>query len=228
MIHAVLTRSVYDPAQWDEASTRRRLRRFRAYAVASMAAQTVKPDVWVLAVHPDDRCRDERLDIAASAGVPLHVFDFAPTGDRAAIARAGYSHHWQLPATAKLTTRLDDDDVLAATFVARLRAALDPARGLCAYVFPHGFRVLGQRVEPYHHPRNMFASVFTPSGDQRNVYNWRHMKIRDELPVVDVDDRPAWVWVRHDDALTGGRRRPTDRIDDRFRAMFPRVDWEAT
>lgn len=226
MRHFVLTRSVYDPAQCDPAMVERRLALFRAVTVPSIAAQSIEA-TWVLAVHRDDPFLAERVAAAESTGAPVMTVEMPSATGRVATAIAPYDSHWDLPDGMKLTTRLDDDDGLTADHFARLDMAVRGSPGRRAFVFPYGVRLSDARWAPYHHPRNMFCSLYTPDGDRSNVMRFRHRRIRDQVPTVDVDAEPAWCFVRHDDTISdGGRDHVSRPVGPALRRLFP-FDWPA-
>lgn len=68
--HFLLTIAVWDPAV-DLAVNRRRLELARASIVPSIAAQTRRDFTWVVAVHPADPLRAERLEVFAGGGVEV-------------------------------------------------------------------------------------------------------------------------------------------------------------
>lgn len=68
-------------------------------------------------------------------------------------------------------------------------------------------------------------TLVTPKGDEMCVYDYGHMKVRQTVRTVMVDQVPAWLWVRHRDTISGHRK--ADRTISPFiRKMFP-VDWRA-
>lgn len=226
MKHYLLTRSIYDPAETSDEVNAHRLRMFETVTVPSLAAQTLKFATWILALHPQDPHRQRRIDAACSSGLAVQTVDLASHGDGPATARSAYRAVWGLPEGLKLTTRCDDDDALTFDHIERLHRTAAGHENLTAFVFPHGFRVWGGRYDRYHHPSNMFASLL----DERCVYELPHMKIRGLVPTVDVDDRPAWCFVRHDHTISvsGRGRKHAHRIDRQFRDLFPLVDWSRT
>lgn len=222
--HYVLTRSIYDPAICDLDMVARRLEIFRTVTVPSMAAQTVMPTWWVLGVHPNDPYLSARIALAEEVDIDIMIVPM-PSGETPRLsARLPYSHDWSLPDTLKLTTRMDDDDALLPTFCERLYERVPATTEVPqAFMFPQGYRICGDRWEPYRHPRNMFVSVLTPDGDERNVYNWWHTKLPDEMPTVDVDDEPAWVFFRHPDTISNHDpvTRPLAELADRLPFTVP-------
>lgn len=222
--HYILTRSIYDPAICDPDMVARRLEIFASVTVPSLQAQTSQRATWVIAVHPDDPHLIERRALADSSGL-YAVFVPMPSGETPRLsARLPYSHDWGLPDDLKLTTRLDDDDALLPTFCERLYERVPATTEMPqAFMFPEGYRIRGDRWAPYRHPRNMFVSVLTPAGDKRNVCNWWHMDLPDEMPTIDVDQSAAWVFFRHPDTISNHDpvTRPLAELADRLPFKVP-------
>jgi hypothetical protein len=112
--------------------------------------------------------------------------------------------------------RLDDDDALARDFVERLRALpFVPGRW---HVFPNGYRSYQGHCELKNHPTNQFVSLDLPAGDEsRHVYEVNHRDVRE---AVVVDDRPAWLFVRHSESKSPGSRQRTTRPLSELRPIF--------
>ena len=214
-MHYVLTRAVYSPERWDREAIKRRLRIFEAITAASLHAQEVE-FTWVLAVHPQDPYLRERLEI--SGATPIFVDDSSTRPD---IALNAYKAEW--PRDGRLTTRLDDDDAFTADALLRVQRAARTLRRRTALMFPKGIRVSGGLYTKVWHNSNAMATLFTPPGDEAMVYDYRHRQVRHFCQVRMIDDRVGWLWVRHDDTLSGWKMaaRP---IDEGLKAKFP-VDW---
>jgi hypothetical protein len=212
-MHYVLTRAVYSPDRWDRAATKRRLRIFEAVTAASLHAQSAEFQ-WVLAVHPKDPYLRERLEI--SGATPVFVADSSTRSD---IALNAYKADW--PRDGTLTTRLDDDDAFTADALGRIQRAARSVHGRTALIFPFGVRVSGGRYTKVWHISNAMSTLHARDGSI--VYDFRHRDVRRFCPVKRIDDRIGWLWVRHDDTLSGWKQavRP---IDDVLRARFP-IDW---
>ena len=214
-MHYVLTRAVYSPDRWDREAIKRRLRIFEGVTAASLRAQSVE-FTWVLAVHPQDPYLRERLEI--SGATPLFVADSSERPDAALNA---YNADW--PRDGRLTTRLDDDDAFTKDALARIQRAAKSLRRRTVLMFPRGIRVSGGLYTKVWHSSNAMATLFTPPNDSAMVYDFRHREVRRFCPVRMVDDRVGWLWVRHDDTLSGWKMaaRP---VDEALKAQFP-VDW---
>lgn len=242
MRHYLLSRAVYGPG-WDLEANQRRLDLFRGVTFPSVAAQTSSDFVWIVALHPEDPLIDQRRAIVERAAGRCIIFDPVRGLDvpeerlRQRMAALAYGAKWRAAMqpgdggpgrSPTLTTRLDDDDALAPTALARIRAnAEDEAllgnpRPVCLQI-PEGVRVYRGRYELVRHERNAWCSVLTAPGDGRTVYDWNHKRIGDELPVATLDAEIGWLWVRHRDTLSG-KREVSKFIDDDLRDRFP-IDW---
>ena len=237
MRHYVLTRSAYGP-EWSIAANRRRLAITRAVTARLMAEQTNRDWTWVVLVDDRDPLIEDRIAVFAAAAPRLEVIRWTPAADpqpapwdkHAAdttpvqrIAAEAYRAPWD-PGPRDdviLQTRLDDDDGLAPDTLARVRAR---ARGRRAVLMhPSGVRVWDGSYASVRHGRNAMHTLVTPPGDTLGVYDYGHTKVASVAPVVTVDARWAWLWVRHRDTISGWKR--ADRpIDDMVRRTFP-IDW---
>lgn len=227
--HYLLTRAAYHPRRWTRDANLRRLRLFRAVTVPSLAAQTFRDWTWVLAVSPEDECLEERLPAAAEAGVGIRVVSVESAEVRSAAAVAAYQAAWADAfepddAGGRLTTRLDDDDAFARDAFERFQSAAVGLVEATSLQLPQGFRVWGGRYTRVRHESNAMASLWTPPGDERTVYSYLHRQIAQRVPVVFVDSRPGWLWVRHPDTLSGWKR-ATRPVTGDLRRLFDFVDW---
>jgi hypothetical protein len=66
-------------------------------------------------------------------------------------------------------------------------------------------------------------TLVTPPGDRLTVYDYGHRDVRRVAAVRKIDSRPAWLWSRHPDTISGWRfahRALTPEV----RALFD-IDW---
>jgi Putative rhamnosyl transferase len=236
MRHLVLTRSAYAP-DYPLAANRRRLELLRRVTVPSMAGQTDRHWAWLVLVDPLDPLLDERLATFDLAGAPVVVLragqePWAPAASIPDGRMAGdLSGPWQRAVAANmgtaqriLTTRLDDDDALSVDALARVRRAAVAGRpGLQTWMLPSGYRYHHRRVQPMLHRANMFATLESARSPLHVVMEVKHNDLPLLAPVRSIDNAPAWLWVRHDDARSGSRsaRLP---IGNGIRRNF-RIDW---
>jgi hypothetical protein len=236
--HFVLTRSAYGPA-WDLAANRRRLAITRAVTARLMARQTSCDWTWVVLLDPRDSLLRDRVALyrdSAPSFVEI-MWEPPPAGVaprtatnlrlRQRIAAADYRAPWRdaIGSTdaVVLTTRLDDDDGLAPSAIARYQRSAPATRA--ALMMPVGIRVWRGRYELVRHERNAMHTLVTPPGDAGTVYDYGHTKVASAAPIVMVDEDPGWLWVRHRDTISGWRR-ATAPITPSVRSMFP-ADWDA-
>lgn len=241
MRHLVFTRSAYGP-EWKLDANARRLEVTIGITARMMALQTVRNWTWVVLVDERDPLRDERAAAFASAAPRIVVIRWqrpeqlhsAPWDHRAVrahrleqIAATAYGADWRTArGTADeqvLMTRLDDDDALTSTTLARVQAAAAGIDGRAVLMHPFGYRVWKHRASLVRHDSNAMQTLVTPPGDDATVYDYGHTVARRFARIVVVDEEPAWLWCRHRDTISGWKRaeKPFDR---RIRALFP-VDW---
>ena len=222
----VLTRSAYGPG-WDVEANRRRLALSRATVIPSMSAQTFRDFAWFVLLHPRDALLEERRAAFAAAGARFLYLDPDVDGTPQHVAfvayRAGWCEAIGVRDEAVAMTRLDDDDALAPWVLGRIRVVASRATGRTALVCPVGIRVWRGCYTTVHHASNAMQTLVTPSGDELTVYGYKHREVRRVAPLRMVDPRPAWVWSRHPDTISGWHSsgRP---LTPAIRAMFP-IDW---
>lgn len=243
MRHYVLTRSVYGIG-WTLEANARRLAITRGITVACMKAQTNRSWTWVVLIDPTDPLVEERKAAFLSAGVPVIFIEWHPAALEPAawdkhphtvslvgkVAATAYKAPWaqaiRVGHGTILQTRLDDDDGFAPDALARIRATADKARysRRVVWMFPLGVRVWHGSFVLAKHTTNAWATLQTPPGDILTVYDYGHRLVERIAPVRIIDRRPAWLWSRHRDTLSGWRR-VTQPLTWRIRAMFP-IDWK--
>lgn len=221
----VMTRSAYGPS-WSLDANERRLRITNAVTARLMKRQTVDDWVWVVMLDERDPFLRERMHVYAEAAP-----DFWPIVCRPPVPRhlaADFMPDWRefIPADdTVIMTRLDDDDGLAVDALARYRAVASARPSPTVLVLPEGIRVWNGCEIRVRHELNAMHTLVTPRGSSMSVYDYGHRELASVGPVVMVDDRPGWLWVRHLDTLSGDRRVDI-AIQQGTRALFP-VDWDA-
>lgn len=230
-----MTRSAFGPA-WTAGSNMRRLRITRAVTARLMARQTCLEFTWVVLLDERDRFLSQRMALyreSVPAFVPIiwRPPDAHIRGDQIhqRIAAADYRAPWRRavgPADdTVLMTRLDDDDGLAPDAIARYQAAAAGRSARTILMLPEGIRVYHDRYSAVRHERNAMHTLLTPPGDDLCVYDYGHTTVASVAPIVMIDDRPGWIWVRHRDTISGWRK-ATSPITNQVRGAFP-VDWPA-
>lgn len=237
----MFTRSAYGP-EWTLDKNARRLAITHGITVKMMRLQTVRDWTWVVLVDERDPLRAERIAAFQSADVPVEVIVWQRPPQLAPAAwdhRAIRAHKLeQIAATAYradwrgargpgddqvLMTRLDDDDALAATTLARVQKAAAKIDGRAVLMHPFGYRVWKRRASLVRHDANAMATLVTPPGDDATVYDYGHTVARRFAKIVVVDEEPAWLWARHRDTISGWKR-AEHQFDRQIRTLFP-VDW---
>ena len=238
--HYVLTRSAYGPA-WSLAANRRRLEVTRAVTARLMELQTDRDWTWVVVLDREDPLLEEREAVFAAVSdfVPLlwtpperpksapwdkHA---ASNGPRQKIAYEAYRAPWREaignPTGPLAMTRLDDDDGLAPDAMARYRSAAARVRRTSILMLPQGIRVFHGRYSPVTHNRNAMHTLVTMAGESKCVYDYGHATCHKAAPVVMVDHRPGWIWVRHQDTISGHKVAALP-LTGAIRRLFP-IDW---
>lgn len=242
--HYVLTRSAYGP-DWTLEANRRRLAITRAVTVRLMATQTWRDWTWIVLLDERDELLAQRLQVFLEAGVEVKPLLWVPGRLAAApwdrrpdsirsnrleqVAATAYRAPWRSAIRRLrhplLTTRLDDDDGLAPTTLDRVQRAARRVHRRTALVHPWGYRTWAGRCSLVRHDTNAMHSLMAPPTDEMLVYDYGHRRVRTVAPVVEVDQHPAWLWVRHQDTISGWKV-ADDPITPDVRALFP-IDWTA-
>jgi hypothetical protein len=145
-----------------------------------------------------------------------------------------------------LQTRIDDDDGFAIDALERDARAADGLTSRRVLMLPEGYRIFAGRYVRVYQANNAMHSLFTPAGDSLCIYDYGHMQTysgghRDlgpaqrpprfgphpkaPAPVIFVDDKPGWLWVRHRDTISG-HQRAWMPLTPGLRRLFP-IDWTA-
>lgn len=246
MRHYVLTRSAYGPL-WSPEENRRRLDLMIGITARSLAAQTAQDFTWIVVVGQEDPLREERTELVNSIGRGSRVIKFATeNADRRApwdnrtpnprtdlrervayeAYRAGWAQAMGLPSwELTLMTRIDDDDAFAPDALERMRFAAKTMGGArrCAFLLPVGIRTWRGRYSVVRHETNAMGSLRTHGGDRTTIYDFGHMKVRQHAQVNLLGDAPGWLWVRHQNTLSGHKQAAL-ALTSSIRSLFP-IDW---
>ncbi|RMF54418.1 MAG: hypothetical protein D6746_14350 [Bacteroidetes bacterium] len=95
-----------------------------------------------------------------------------------------------------MTTRLDNDDLLARDFVASVRAHARPHEGFFLN-FDHGLIVRGEKVYAARRTSNAFLTLVEPVATMRTVWCRPHRRVAEVGPVVRLATPPMWGQVVH-------------------------------
>ena len=208
----------------------RRIELAAGITVRSLVAQTDQQFEVVVCMDINDPLTRDRQAMFRSLGCHVwfvYIDSANLTPDQTGIA--AYRAPWStiLGTGPYLTTRIDDDDAFAPDAIARIKTlygrAVDSGHTEeFAIVLPNGYRVWGGRYSPIEHRSNAWSTLFTPTGSH-HIYTYRHREIAKHVPVVYGNTKPAWLWVRHPDTLSG-HKAAMKPYDDELRARFP-IDW---
>jgi hypothetical protein len=211
MKHYLMTASHRSP-DYPLDANRRRIELCRRVTARSLADQDGEW-TWLVYVHPEDPLLDERLDAFRSAGHPVVAM---PTGvDPLDVI------DWSGDV---LTTRIDDDDAFARGAFRRLYRAAGQAVRRTVFMLPVGYRVNeGRSIFIAHAPHNAWSSLYAPRGDRAHIRLEQHHHVDRLAPVLMVDHKPAFLWVRHQDTATPFRS-TREPLTDEVRGLYD-VDW---
>jgi len=241
--HFVLTRAAYGRG-WSLEANRRRLAVTRAVTLPLMAAQTNREWTWIVALDPADPLLEERTAAFSGAAPEFVPLLWAPPASPEAarwdkhgasaglvqrIAASAYHAPWReamgIGSARVMMTRLDDDDGLAPDAIDRYRRAAARAKGKTILMLPSGVRVWRNRYSDVKHLRNAMHSLVTPKGDPTSIYDYGHATCHKAAPIVMVDEAWGWLWVRHQDTISGYKRADLP-LTPAVRSAFP-ADWAA-
>ncbi|MGM1065336.1 glycosyltransferase [Saccharothrix sp. Mg75] len=198
MDHVVLTRfnlpsvGAESVVRAQEGWLTKRVGLFERYCLPSVAAQTCPDFRWLIYFDPESPgwLKDR---IAAHGDAYTPVF------------RTQVSREELLEDVAKLfptrgdeliTTNLDNDDGLAADFVARLRAVPSTGRRTALYL-ANGLVKSPGGLFSHHDPDNAFASVRESWADPVTCWADWHNRLHRHAEVVSLGGAPGWLQVVH-------------------------------
>lgn len=230
--HFILTRSYY--RQTDLKYLRYRFRMMRNFCGASLAVQTRRDFTWIVRCNADSPIAGEVADYLWSLPFPVACVSSVLPEPDASDTIFTDDPAWKeaiqnllLPETTHvLTTRIDDDDLIAPSFVERLRNAVVPSPEPAIWNFSNGYVLKLSTARPstarkWEFERNQFASLVSPVEPLTLVRDATHGSIGQLGPIHIVDRKPAFVWTRH--PLTkspGGRSRTTIPVA-KLASQFP-------
>ncbi len=169
---------------------------FERYCLPSVQSQTCKDFRWIIYFDPETPgwAKDK---IAAYQGLGFFHPVFRVSVPKpillADIGAAVGTQYEQL-----LTTSLDNDDMLARTFVERLQqAAASGCRERTVLNFPEGYTFAGGRLYRHRDASNAFASMCEPPQDALTIWHDWHTHLSRHAPIVQLPPESAWVQVIH-------------------------------
>ena len=167
---------------------------FEHYCLPSVAAQTRAGFTWLVYFDPQsprwlrDRVEDWRH---AAPMVPLFRAEVPATDLLRDIAEATRGAGRRI-----LTTNLDNDDALAAEFVARVQDVPVPEEPTAVYL-ENGLIAAGPRVYRRSDRTNAFCSVSAPWHTPLTCWADWHNRLGLSMPVRIESGAPAWLQVVH-------------------------------
>jgi Putative rhamnosyl transferase len=235
---------------YDETRMARRFHLFENLTLPSLLAQTDK-DFRIVIMSSDvmpDRFKD-RLR-AVTAGLPDVVLDFSASriGRRAFRSHMVDSLGFRSTGTA-VHFRLDDDDALARTYIARLRRVSQALPATTHITFPSGIMLFpadpakpdGVAMEHRHLLTGLGLAVVAGGTFTKNPFEMMHSNVWTRWPVVSDPSLCAYIRTQHfendtvarqDKILTALRRERTSRraaryiahVDAALAENFPFID----
>jgi Putative rhamnosyl transferase len=175
---------------------------FRRFCVPSVAQQTCMDFQWVVFFHPETPVK--YYDFLSGIAV-VHLTD--STDECVRFARELGDQNG-----LTITTRLDNDDAVADTFVASVQKASREYRSTAPYVvtFPIGAVTSLQRGRFYkkRDVGNPFLTLAEPEGVRHTVWSFSHGQMTQSYPVEQIVTRdPMWLAVVHETNVINQRMR---------------------
>ena len=203
LTHAILTRYALQmdgrplpSIKW--LAHRRRV--FEQYTLPSVARQTCPDFAWLVFVDPRmtsviDACEEWRKVCPQLTPVPTTEGwdNFNATMRDAVLAQCARD------TTHIITTRLDNDDVIARDFVAIVQAQCEglPVRRFVNFDVGENYDIQSGRRYEHVHPCNMFVSCIEPVDDFQGVLTWAHNTIEQIAHVIRPPQERRWTHLVH-------------------------------
>ena len=221
-------RFLYAPERMAE-----RLRAFEAFTLPALRAQT-DPDFTLVVVIGDDLPQPWRGRIEALlAPMPQAVIRALPPGRHRSVMQEVIND--ARDGRPCIQFRMDDDDAVAVSFVARVRAAAADARALIDrhrlfaidFTQGHSARPCAAGIEAEAVARQLWVpslAVVAAARERLTVMNFNHMKLWQFMPVLSLNDPDMFVrglndWNDSDVAPGPGAR----LLDAQGEALFRRA-----
>lgn len=162
----------------DALQSRRRLEISKATCIPSLKAQKNKNYEIILRVSRRDPLLDKRVSAFKDIGVPVQ-FDHV-SGDL-------------------ISTRMDDDDVVAVDFTSQIQTA-SLGRNYGAISLACGILFDSGNWYKWTFPGNMFQSILCNGSNE--VFRHSHRSMPNLRGSKVIYGEPSWVWVRHPFTIT--------------------------
>ncbi|GAB4275106.1 MAG: glycosyltransferase [Pararhodobacter sp.] len=203
-------RFLYAPERLDE-----RFRLFEALTLPSLRAQT-DPDFTFLIVVGTDLPADRMAQLRdLTRDMPAVVIKAYPPGRHRDVMKEAINSV-RKPLCYSIQFRLDDDDAVGVTFVAKLRKALRQhfplfeASRHVAVDFTRGYNLRADARGLHAEPANQlylgvgFAIVFRPD-TRLSVMNFTHHEVWQHMPTITRTDPDMWIRGVNDHNDSGDR-----------------------
>lgn len=184
----------------DEVWLRRRLGLFLRYTVPSVVAQAEPPERWIVLCGPSPEWLVSSLTELHDAPflrVRVCAEPFAPELVASLVDA-------EVPPDVErvITTRLDNDDAIARSYLAAVRAAAAERQTARSFInFPRGLQLRSGRVYRRWDVANAFASAVEPRDELRTVFLDEHQHLGEHGPVVQVAKPDLWIQIIHSENL---------------------------
>lgn len=194
-----------------------RLQLFHRFTAASVAAQTTAPDRWLVLC-------DENPSWLPSIIRELVQLPFLRIVTVDEVFTASLIAKLVLDGTPRsartlITTRLDNDDAIAASFLRTVQKVSSGLEMPAVINCPWGVQMSDGRVYTRWDLSNSFASLVEPRLGARTVFTDEHHRLRRQFRTVQVPQRGMWLQLVHGDNLANrvsGIRANPDGIHTNF------------
>lgn len=194
---------------------------FERVCLPSVLNLKPRPDAWFIAFGdvelPCVRNLIQRLEKIPGI-VPYLSSENGPQNAKTLVGML--AEHARLISKAYLcTTRLDSDDSLNYAFVGALDKTITQLRAnhksdeQRSLNFLYGLAESTGQLSVYLRGSNMFQSVWAPLDTTLGPYSFKHDRIRNLMPLVEiVTNLPMWMYHRHDEAVDTPSALVRDRL----------------
>lgn len=235
MRHVIMIRSCFDRKQWSRKNNRERLNTTRAVTIQTLMHQTNTNFEVAVLVHENDELLQERMDAfralssVKACNAVYFLFQKKTCKDKVDSAYQGYKVDWlehlNIAGKDRLLTRLDDDDGLCLDYVETVQALpIEDRSSPKVFMFVNGYRVKRDMYDKVLHKENAMHTTYFPGSDDRHVYSYGHTKVRRVFDNVEDIKKWGWLWVRHDNTISG-HTGVKYKVDREIKEAFPYVDW---
>lgn len=206
----------------------RRFALYERYCLPSVAAQTVRDFRWLVFMDEQtpSRYRDRMATLAAKHAflVPVYCREFT-----AGEVLRSIGEHQPAGTALRITSRLDNDDMLHPGYVervqARARAEAASGRNLeegFFLAFPLGCCLRGGDAYLQRYRNNPFCSYVSGPSVPRTVLDTDHRYIADMAPVIYEWRPPMWCQLIHGENVANALRGVYWPFERQFTRMAPR------